>query len=285
MRKRGREREGRPRACALSRTVTHCRAFGIPDAVYSCPSLQESASCQPHHEAGSGSDGPGLPVCAPGWGRAADSGRRLLRADPRSRPQRYSPQASRAAPPTWRLVGRRVTWETQPGGGSKECFTQRPIVVGRVSNFKRSLPNPNKNIQMHRSWKKSWKETHCRISSCASEHRAQEGEARLSTAQLSPQIKYKTGAASRVRCLGLQANLEGTSEKLQFPSASGRFLPHPDEVSLTCVLHRPRRAFSPTGSRPRDQSLPSAVVSHHLTPCCGQGLANELPGEGRSAES
>lgn len=155
MRKRQRQRERRrergtpqnegsgPRqaACALSLTVRlpEFRSLFIPP-----PSLQESASCQPHHEAGSGSGGPGLPLCAPGWGRSADGGRCLLCADPRSRPQRYGPQASRAVPPTWPSVGRRVTWETQPGGGSKECFTQRPIVVGRVSNFKRSLLNPNK---------------------------------------------------------------------------------------------------------------------------------------------
>lgn len=75
----------RQAACALSLTV---RLSEFPTLFIPAPSLQESASCQPHHEAGSGSDGPGLPVCAPGWGRAADSGRRLLCADPRSRPQR-----------------------------------------------------------------------------------------------------------------------------------------------------------------------------------------------------
>lgn len=87
---------------------------------------------------------------------------------------------------------------------------------------------------------------------------------RLSTAQPRPQIKYKMGAASRVRCLGLQVHLEGASEKMLSPSASAQFLPHPDEMSLAHMLHGPGTAFSPMGSRPRDRSLPSAMVSHHL---------------------
>lgn len=148
--------------------VTHSGLSAFPSLFIPPCSLQESASCQPHHEAGSGSDGPGLPVCAPGWGLSADGGRCLLRADPRSRPQRYGPQAFQAGPPIWRPVGGQVTWERQPGGGSKEHFTHRPVVE-RVSNFKWSLLNPNKNIQMHRNWKKSWKETHRHISSRASE--------------------------------------------------------------------------------------------------------------------
>lgn len=79
-------------ASVVAGAPAHCHLLSrfpeFPSLFTASPSLQESTCCEAHHEAGSGSDWPGLPVGAPGWGRSADGGRHLLRADSRPRPQR-----------------------------------------------------------------------------------------------------------------------------------------------------------------------------------------------------